>query len=116
MSKLQENLDELARKGIIDPVKIPEDVRIVYCINLKTESEGLACAPYPGELGKKIYENISKIAWNNWLKYQTMLINENRLTVADPKHRKYLMEEMNKFLFEGVDVRPAEYVPPKEEK
>ena len=63
--------------------------RTVYCEKLKVEAEGLNFAPYPGELGKRIYEHISKQAWAQWLAHQTMLINENRLSPLDPKARKY---------------------------
>jgi Fe-S cluster biosynthesis and repair protein YggX len=65
------------------------------------DAEGLDYAPYPGELGQRIYENVSKEAWQRWLKHQTMLLNEYRLTPIDPKARKFLVEEMEKFLFGG---------------
>ena len=68
-------------------------------------------APYPGELGKRVWEGISKQARAMWLKHQTMLINENRLSGADPRARKYLMEQAEKFLFEGGDAASG-YVPP----
>lgn len=86
--------------------------RTVFCMKLQKEAEGLGFAPYPGELGKKIYENISKEAWSQWLAHQTMLINENRLSPLDPKARKYLEAEMEKFLFGGGAAAPAGYVPP----
>ncbi len=86
--------------------------RMVKCVKLGREAEGLERMPYPGELGKRIYENISKEAWQQWLGQQTILINEYRLSVVDPKARKFLEEQMEKFLFgEGADV-PEEYVPP----
>jgi len=85
---------------------------MVKCVKLGREAEGLERMPYPGELGKRIYENISKEAWQQWLGQQTILINEYRLSVVDPKARKFLEEQMEKFLFgEGADV-PEEYVPP----
>jgi Fe-S cluster biosynthesis and repair protein YggX len=87
--------------------------RTVYCEKLKVEAEGLNFAPYPGELGKRIYEHISKQAWAQWLAHQTMLINENRLSPLDPKARKYLEGEMGKFLFGGGSAAPAGYVPPE---
>ena len=69
---------------------------------------------FPGELGQKIFDNISKEAWGLWVKQQTMLMNENRLTPINPEHRKYLEEQMEKFLFgEGGD-KIEGYVPPKE--
>lgn len=71
----------------------------VNCVLLKQEAEGLDFQPYPGDLGLKIYQNVSKEAWQKWLAHQTMLINEYRLTPVDPKARKYLEEEMEKFFF-----------------
>ena len=73
--------------------------RINNCIKLGQEAEGLKVPPYPGELGKKIYEQVSQEAWQLWLRHQTMLINEYRLSPVDPRHRKMLEEEMEKFLF-----------------
>lgn len=88
--------------------------RMVQCTKTGKEAEGLDFAPYPGDLGKRIYENISKEAWDAWLGHQTMLINEYRLTPVDPKSRKFLEEEMEKFLFgEGSEV-PKEFVAPKD--
>jgi Fe-S cluster biosynthesis and repair protein YggX len=86
--------------------------RTVHCAKLDKELEGLDKAPYPGELGQKIYESISKEAWQAWLKQQTILINEHRLSVIDPKARKFLEEQMQKFLFEGDEQKPSGYVPP----
>lgn len=89
------------------------DVRMVNCIKLKKSAEGMKFVPYPGELGKKIYDNVSQEAWQQWLKFQTMLINENRLSLADPEHRKYLMEQAEKHFFgDGAD-QISGYVPPK---
>lgn len=85
--------------------------RTVQCTKLGREAEGLERPPYPGELGTRIFENICKEAWQMWLQHQTMLINEYRLNVMDPKARALLEEEMEKFLFgEGAD-KPAGYVP-----
>ena len=78
---------------------------------LKKEAEGLDHPPYPGELGKKIYEHVSKEAWQLWLSHQTMLINEYRLSLIDPKAREFLVQEMQKFLFESGSEKPAGYVP-----
>ena len=86
--------------------------RTVFCAKLQKEAEGLGFAPYPGELGKRIYDNVSKEAWSQWLAHQTMLINENRLSPLDPKARKYLEGEMEKFLFGGGAAAPAGYIPP----
>ena len=86
--------------------------RTVQCIKLGQEAEGLDFPPYPGELGKRIWENVSKQAWADWLKHQTMLVNENRLNLADQRARQYLVRQMEQFFFgEGVD-QPAGYVPP----
>ncbi|MCK5718600.1 MAG: oxidative damage protection protein [Thiomargarita sp.] len=86
--------------------------RMVNCVKLGREAEGVKIPPYPGELGKKIYDTISQEAWQMWLKQQTMLINEYRLSVADPKTRKMIESEMEKFLFSGDSKPPADYVPP----
>ncbi len=86
--------------------------RQVQCVYLKTEAEGLDFPPYPGELGKRIYEHVSKAAWQAWLKHQTMLVNENRLNLADQRARQYLARQMERFFFgEGAD-QPTGYVPP----
>src|SRR5260370_9214216 len=74
--------------------------------------EGLDFPPYPGELGKRIYENVSKEAWQQWLKHQTMLVNENRLSLADARARKWLAEKMEKHFFGSGAETPAGYVPP----
>ncbi len=73
--------------------------RTVHCVLLKQDAPGLDRPPYPGELGKRIYENVSKTAWQKWVGHQTMLINEYRLTPVDPKARKFLEAEMEKFFF-----------------
>ena len=86
--------------------------RLVHCVKLGLEAEGLDRQPYPGELGKRIFEQVSKAAWQDWLRHQTMLINENRLSPLDPKSRKFLEGEMERFFFgEGVE-KPAGFVPP----
>ena len=88
--------------------------RTVNCIKLKREAEGLDFPPYPGELGKRIYEQVSKEAWQAWIKHQTMLVNENRLNLADPRARKYLATQMERHFFgEGADAAQG-YVPPAE--
>jgi len=88
--------------------------RTIHCIKLNKEAEGLDFPPYPGELGKKIYESVSKEAWAAWLKHQTMLVNENRLNLADARAHKYLATQMEKHFFgEGADAAMG-YVPPTE--
>ena len=88
--------------------------RIVNCVKLGREAEGLDFPTYPGELGKRIYDQVSKEAWKTWLEHQKMLVNEMRLNLADSKARKYLAEQMEKHFFgEGAEVASG-YVPPKE--
>lgn len=89
--------------------------RIVHCQLLDQELEGLPAPPYPGELGRRIFESISSEGWRRWLAHQTMLINENRLSPINPEHRAFLEQEMKKFLFEGGSQKPAGYVPPDQE-
>lgn len=85
--------------------------RLIHCAKLNKEAEGFSEPPMPGELGKKIYERISREAWQQWLDHQTMLINENRLSMIDPKSREFLKQEMDKFLFGSGSEKPAGYVP-----
>ena len=88
--------------------------RTVYCAKLQKELPGLDETPWPGELGKRIYENVSKEAWAAWLKHQTMLVNENRLNLADQRAREYLKRQMeNHFFGSGADTA-AGYVPPSQ--
>jgi Fe-S cluster biosynthesis and repair protein YggX len=89
--------------------------RTVQCVVLQTEAEGLDYLPYPGELGQRIYESVSKEGWQRWLKHQTMLINEYRLTPIEPKARKFLVAEMEKFFFGGGSDKPKEFVEPEHE-
>jgi Fe-S cluster biosynthesis and repair protein YggX len=85
--------------------------RTVQCVRLKREAEGLERQTYPGELGQRIFDNVSKEAWQEWLGHQTMLINENRLSPVDPKARKFLEEQMEQFFFgEGAEL-PPDYRP-----
>jgi Fe-S cluster biosynthesis and repair protein YggX len=86
--------------------------RTIQCIKLKQEAEGLEFPPYPGEMGTKIWQSISKQAWKDWLDVQTRLVNENRLNLADARARKYLKEQMEKYLFEDIDVEAQGFVPP----
>ncbi len=85
--------------------------RSVQCVLLQKEADGLDFAPYPGELGQRIYENVSKEAWQQWLAHQTILINEYRLTPIEPEARKFLETEMEKFFFGGGSAAPKEYQP-----
>lgn len=85
--------------------------RKIQCALLKKEGEGMDYAPYPGPLGQRIYDSISKEAWQRWLAHQTMLINEYRLTPIEPEARKFLETEMEKFFFGGGSEKPKEYIP-----
>ena len=86
--------------------------RTVQCVYLKREAEGLDFTVYPGDLGKRIYDNVSKEAFEAWKKHQTMLVNENRLNLADARARQYLARQMESFFFGGGAEQPAGYVPP----
>lgn len=90
--------------------------RMVNCVKLGKEAPGLDFPPYPGELGKRIFESVSKEAWQQWMGRQTMLINEYRLNPLDPKARKFIEGEMEKYFFgEGAQLPPG-YVPPSSKK
>jgi Fe-S cluster biosynthesis and repair protein YggX len=84
--------------------------RLIECVRHGPGEEGLDRAPYPGELGQRVYQQVSKRAWSEWLAHQTMLINENRLSPVDPKARKFLQEEMEKFFFGPGSTPPAGFV------
>lgn len=86
--------------------------RMVHCVKLKREAEGLDFPPYPGELGKRIWQSISKEAWQEWIGVQTRLVNENRLNLADARARKYLSQQMERHLFEDASVEAQGFVPP----
>lgn len=87
--------------------------RLVKCVKLGIETEGLDAPPFPGPKGQEIFEKVSKQAWQQWLSKQTMLINEYKLASFDPKAKVFLEEERRKFLFEGNTEMPEGYVPPK---
>ena len=87
--------------------------RMVQCIKLGKEAEGLARAPYPGELGQRIFDSVSKEAWMDWLRHQTMLVNENRLNLADARARQYLARQMENHSFGAGADQAAGYVPPQ---
>ena len=87
--------------------------RMVHCVKLGKEAEGLEAPTYPGELGQRIFEQVSKEAWQQWLGRQTILINEYRITPVDPKARKFLEEEMEKFFFGDEEAElPGGFVQP----
>ena len=86
--------------------------RTVQCVILKREAPGLDRPPYPGSLGQRIFENVSREGWSRWVNHQVMLINEYRLTPVDPKARKFLVTEMEKFFFGTGAALPADYKPP----
>lgn len=86
--------------------------RTIDCVRHGAGQEGLDRAPYPGELGQRIYAAVSKRGWADWLAHQTMLINENRLSPVDPKARKFLQEEMEKYFFGPGSAPPEGYVGP----
>jgi Fe-S cluster biosynthesis and repair protein YggX len=86
--------------------------RTVNCVLLKREAPGLERMPYPGALGQRIYEQVSAEAWAGWLKHQTMLINEYRLTLVEPKARKFLEGEMEKYFFGGGSEKPKDFQAP----
>ncbi len=85
--------------------------RLVQCAKLGIEAEGLDFPPLPGERGQRIFNNVSKQAWSEWLAHQTMLINEKHLSVVNPEHKAYLTEQMEKYLFGGDVDQPDGYVP-----
>ncbi|MFA7670297.1 MAG: oxidative damage protection protein [Burkholderiaceae bacterium] len=86
--------------------------RMVQCTKLKREAEGLDYPPYPGDLGVRIWREISKQAWADWTDIQTRLVNENHLNLADARARKYLAQQMESYLFEDRDIEAQGYVPP----
>ena len=87
--------------------------REVFCGYFQKELEGLDRPPYPGEIGQRIYNSVSKQAWQMWIEHQTMLINENKLSMANPESRQFLQVEMIKFFFGEGSQKPKEYVPPE---
>ena len=87
--------------------------RTVQCVLLKREAPGLERVPYPGPLGQRIFNEVSAEAWAQWVRHQTMLMNEYRLSPVDPKARKFLEAEMEKYLFGGGSEKPKEYQAPK---
>jgi Fe-S cluster biosynthesis and repair protein YggX len=88
--------------------------RTVHCVLLGREAEGLDRPPYPGELGPRIFEQVSKEAWRQWLGHQTMLINEYRLVVVEPQAREFLKQQMEQFFFGEGAQKPEGFVPPED--
>jgi len=86
--------------------------RTVQCVVLKSEAPGLERLPYPGPLGQRVFDSVSREGWARWVKHQVMLINEYRLSPVEPKARKFLEAEMEKFFFGPGSDRPAEFKPP----
>ena len=87
-------------------------MRNIHCIKLDREAEGLDKPPFPGNLGQKIFDQVSKEAWSEWVTHQTMLINENRLSLIEPEARKFLQKEMQDYFFGEGSAPPEGYVPP----
>lgn len=87
---------------------------IVHCVKLDKEAEGLSSPPLPGELGQRIYDNVSQEAWQQWLVEQTRLINEYGVQLADPKAREFLFKQTEEYFFGGGQTAETHYVPPEE--
>lgn len=87
--------------------------RTVHCSRLDRDAEGLERPPFPGSEGQRIFDNVSKEAWAEWLKMQTMLINEHRLTPFEAEAKAFLAKEREKYLFQRETNNPEGYVPPK---
>jgi len=101
-----------------EPIPTPSEpvkpgTRMVHCVKFGRELPGLERAPWKGELGKRVYENVSKDAWKLWLEHSKMIMNEYRLNPLDPNSQKIMEEQMEQFFFgEGAKL-PEGYVPPK---
>ncbi len=87
--------------------------RMVECVKLGRAAEGLDRPTYPGPLGQRIFDSVSKEAWQGWIRMQTMLVNENRLNLADPAARKFLATQMENYFFGAGAQMPEGYVPPR---
>ncbi|PIT27456.1 oxidative damage protection protein [Snodgrassella communis] len=87
---------------------------MVHCIKLGKEAPGMKFPPFPNELGKRIYDNVSQEAWDGWLRYQTMIINENRLSLAAPRARQYITQQMENYFFGGGADHISGYTPPQD--
>jgi len=85
----------------------------VHCVKFGKDMPGLERVPWKGDLGKRVYENVSQEAWKLWIEHSKMLMNEYRLNPLDPQSQKIMEEQMEQFFFgEGAKL-PAEYVPPR---
>src|SRR6187549_1157392 len=91
----------------------PAGVRLVHCVKLQKDLPGLDVAPWPGELGKKIYDNVSAQAWKMWEERQKMILNEYRLLPWQKEAQQLMAKQMEEFFFGGGDALPAEYKPEK---
>ncbi len=85
--------------------------RLVFCRKLKQELEGLPFPPFPGPRGQEVYDNVSKEAWQQWLRHQTMLINENRLNLMDVQAQQFLADQLEKYLSGDDYERPKGWTP-----
>ncbi len=92
--------------------------RRVMCAVLKREAEGLDRPPHPGPLGRRIYEHVSKEAWRQWLERLAIIINENRISTADPESVALIEKHMAGFFFDEGDLGtlPAGFAPPGQKK
>ena len=88
--------------------------RMVRCVKLGRDAPGFDVPPYPGELGQRIFENVSRETWQEWIRRQTMLINENRLSPRNPEARRFLEQQMEAFLFGDAEALPEGFQPPEE--
>lgn len=107
-----------AQYGTVDTtlarfLRVDHMTRRIYCSKLKQEDEGMDRSPFPGPLGERIFNHISKPAWSLWLSHQTMLINEYRLSLMDVKAREFLREEMQKYFFGEGSEKPTQFTPPE---
>jgi Fe-S cluster biosynthesis and repair protein YggX len=89
---------------------------MVHCIKLQGESEGLDKPPFKGELGKRVFDTVSKEAWRQWLEHSKMIVNEYRLDLVSPEGQRVWMDQLEKYFWGDGSAKPAEFVPPKEAK
>ena len=88
-------------------------IREIFCDKLKQTLQGLNKPPFPGPLGARVFNHVSEAAWKQWITHQTMLINEYRLSLIDPKAREFLHEEMEKYFFGEGSAAPSGFSPEK---
>jgi Fe-S cluster biosynthesis and repair protein YggX len=89
---------------------------MVHCVKIGQEAEGLDRQPFPNELGKRIYENVSKEGWKKWIAHSTMLVNEYRIDLASKKGTEYLLKQCEEFFFGSGAQMPEGYVAPSSDK